>query len=182
MSEQLAAVPLFHGVDATALARIRRLAHSKTIEAGDHFFSEGEEADGFFVLIRGRVKVTQLTPEGHQVLLRLVGPGEAFGGAGAFGDPTYPVTAEAAEASAAIVWSSSAMRTLLETEPGVAVNALRFVADRLHDLQRRHRQLMTERVERRVARAVLRLIGEAGRRVGAGVEVDFRCHARTSPR
>ena len=55
----------------------------------------------------------------------------------------------------------------------LAFNAVQFVVGRLHDLQRRHRQLMTERVERRVARALLRLVHEAGRRVDAGVEIDF---------
>jgi CRP-like cAMP-binding protein len=33
--------------------------------------------------------------------------------------------------------------------------------------------MMTDRVERRVARALLRLVQEAGRRVDAGVEIDF---------
>jgi CRP-like cAMP-binding protein len=65
------------------------------------------------------------------------------------------------------------MRHLLETEPRVAVNALRFIAARYHDLQRRYRQLMTERVERRVARALLRLVHDAGRRVDAGIEITF---------
>jgi CRP/FNR family transcriptional regulator, nitrogen oxide reductase regulator len=101
-----------------------------------------------------------------------VGAGEAFGGAGAFGDAAYPIRAEAVQ-PVALVWSSAAMRKLLETEPGVAVNAVQFVAHRLHDLQRRYCQLMTERVERRVARAILRLISEAGRRVETGVEIDF---------
>jgi CRP-like cAMP-binding protein len=32
---------------------------------------------------------------------------------------------------------------------------------------------MTERVERRVARALLRLVQEAGRRVDTGLEIDF---------
>lgn len=40
------------------------------------------------------------------------------------------------------------MRRLLDTEPEVAINAVQFVAGRLHDLQQRYRQLMTERVER----------------------------------
>jgi CRP-like cAMP-binding protein len=65
------------------------------------------------------------------------------------------------------------MRHLLETEPRVAVNALRFIAARYHDLQRRYRQLMTERVERRLARALLRLVHDAGRRVDAGIEITF---------
>jgi CRP/FNR family transcriptional regulator, nitrogen oxide reductase regulator len=55
----------------------------------------------------------------------------------------------------------------------VAVNALHVVAERLHDVERRYRQAMTERVERRVARALLRLVHDAGRRVDDGVEVAF---------
>jgi CRP-like cAMP-binding protein len=83
------------------------------------------------------------------------------------------VTAEALDVSAALAWTSAAMRALLESENRLALNALRFVSGRLYDLQRRHRQLMTERVERRVARTLLRLAHEAGRRVESGVEIDF---------
>ena len=166
-------MPLFQGLDADVLARIRNQAHTKTIDAGELFFNEGDEAEAFFVLTAGRVKLTQLTPEGHQVVLRIIGTGEAFGGAGVFGDLTYPIGAEAVEPAAALVWTSSAMRQLMETEPRVTLNAVQFVAGRLHDLQRRHRQMMTERVERRVARALLRLVLEAGRRGDAGMEIGF---------
>jgi len=126
------------------------------------------------VLTAGRVKLTQLTPDGHQVVLRLIGPGDAFGGVGAFGDPIYPVSAEAVETATALAWNSGTMRHLLETESTIALNALRFVAGRLHDLQRQYRQVMTERVERRVARALLRLVNDGGRRVDSGVEIDFQ--------
>jgi CRP-like cAMP-binding protein len=166
-------VALFRGLDACALARIKGEAHEQAVEAGGAFFREGEKADAFFVLARGRVKLTQLTPEGHQVVLRIIGAGDAFGGAGAFGDATYPIGAEAVESAAALRWTSAVIRRLMETEPHVALNAVKFVAARYHDLQRRHRQLMTERVERRVARALLRLASQAGRRVDAGVEIDF---------
>jgi len=170
---QLGSVPLFRELAPAVLARIRAQAHSREAGPGQPFFREGDAAGEFFVLTRGRVKLTQLTPEGHQVVLRIIGPGEAFGGAGVFGDVTYPIGAEAVEAAAALVWTSAAMRQLMEREPRVALNAVTFVAGRLHDLQRRHRQLMTERVERRVARAVLRLAHDAGRLVAAGVEIDF---------
>jgi len=155
------------------LVRIVGLAHAKPLETAELFFSEGDPADAFFVLMYGRVKLTQLTPEGHQIVLRLIGPGDAFGGVGAFGEPTYPVSAEAVEASIALAWTSATMRHLLETETTIALNALRFVSGRLHDLQRRYRQLMTERVERRVARVLLRLVHDAGRRVDAGIEITF---------
>ena len=173
LAKRLEHVPLFEGLAADVLARVVTLAESKQLEAGAFFFNEGDPADEMFVLTSGRVKLTQLTPEGHQVVLRIISTGDAFGGVGAFGDPLYPVSAEAIEASAVLGWTSSTMRKILEEHPAIAMNALRFVASRLHDLQRRYRQLMTERVERRIARALLRLVREAGRRVDAGVEIDF---------
>jgi CRP-like cAMP-binding protein len=170
---QLSESPLFKGVGAVTLARIIDFAHPRYKSAGECFFTEGGRADEFFVLTTGRVKLTQVTAEGNQIVLRLIAPGDVFGGAGAFGDPTYPISAEAVEASTALAWTSSAMRNVLETEPAVALNAVHVIAGQLYDLQRRYRQLMTERVERRVARALLRLVREAGRRVDAGVEIDF---------
>jgi CRP-like cAMP-binding protein len=169
----LSQAPLFQGLRHEVLQRIVSLAHATHVDAGAFFFNEGDDAEHFYVLTSGRVKLTQVTPEGQQVVIRLIGQGDAFGGVGAFGDSVYPVGAEAVEASEALAWTSGTMRDLLETEPGMALNALHFVVARLHDLQQRYRQLMTERVERRVARALLRLAEEAGRRVDAGVEINF---------
>ena len=169
----LAGVPLFQGLGPDALARAADLAHPAERAAGEWFFREGDTADEFFMLTGGRVRLTQVTPDGQQVVLRITGPGDAFGGVGTFGYPTYPLNAEAVTRATALAWTSPKMRHLLESEPGVALNALHFVAGQLCDLQQRHRELMTEHVERRIARAVLRLVHEAGRRVDAGIEIDF---------
>lgn len=137
------------------------------------FFREGDPADSFFVLHSGSVKLTQLTPEGHQVVLRLIGPGDAFGGVAAFGGATYPITAEPVTDASAWEWPGDVMARLMERHPKLALNALRFVAARLHELQVQYRQLATEKVERRVARALLRLVQQAGRRVESGVLIDL---------
>jgi CRP-like cAMP-binding protein len=173
IARRLVHVPLFEGLSVDTLAQIVSLSYPKKVGTEEFFFNEGDQADEFLVLTTGRVKLTQLTPDGQQVVLRMVGPGDAFGGVGAFGDPTYPISAEAVEVASALAWNSATMRHLLETQNQIAVNAVRFVAKRLHDLQQLYRQSMTERVERRVARALLRLVHEAGRRVDEGVEIDF---------
>ena len=46
----------------------------------EFFFNEGDQAEEFFVLTSGRVKLTQLTAEGHQLVPSLIGPDEAVGG------------------------------------------------------------------------------------------------------
>jgi CRP-like cAMP-binding protein len=166
-------VALFAGLDAAALDEVREAARVRRLDAGAFFFREGDAAAAFFVLQTGSVKLGQLTPEGHQVVLRLVGPGDTFGGIAAFAGSTYPVTAEAVTDASALEWPGPVMGALMERHPKLALNALRFVAARLHELQVQYRQLATERVERRIARALLRLVQQAGRRVEAGVLIDL---------
>jgi CRP-like cAMP-binding protein len=168
-------VALFAGLDAAALRQVRAAARATSIEAGATFFREGEPASAFFVLDAGSVKLTQTTPEGHQVVLRILGAGDAFGGVAAFGGARveYPVTAEAVTAAAAHEWPGAVMAELMERHPKLAINALHFVAARLYELQAQYRQLATENVERRIARALLRLSQQAGRATEAGVLIDL---------
>ena len=166
-------VALFAALAPAALAEVRASARVKALEAGASYFREGDPAHSFFVLDTGSVKLTQLTPEGHQVVLHLIGPGDAFGGVAAIGGATYPITAEAVTDSSALEWSGEVMTSLMERHSRLAINALKFVAGRLHEFQVRYRQLATERVERRVARALLRLVQQSGRRIETGVLIDL---------
>lgn len=167
-------MPLFQGLDEQQLAAVAADARLARAAAGRAFFREGEAARAFYVLASGRVKFTQISAEGHEVILRVIRPGEAFGGVAALADHgTYPVTARAVAPSEAHVWDGPRITALMHRFPVVAINAARMIAQRFHDLQRQHRELMTERVERRIARALLRLAAQDGRRVAAGVEIDF---------
>ena len=169
----LSNVPLFTGLDplvhadALAVSRVRRVA------AGGFYFHENDPATHLYVLIEGRLKITQLTPEGHQVIHMLLTGGQPFGGVAALGEGVYPVTAEAVEDCVALSWDAATMTRLMKKYPDIAINTARFLARRFHELQVQHRQLMTERVERRVARALLKLAASAGRQAPGGVEIDF---------
>src|SRR4051812_5626070 len=169
----LARVALFASLSDEALREIATAAHAKKLAAGAAFFHEGDRAGSFYVIERGSVKVTQLTPEGHQVVLRVIGRGDAFGGVAIYGGPSYPVSAEATTDVEALEGPGPVMARLLERYPPLAMNTLRFVAARLHELQVQYRQLATEKVERRIARALVRLVQQAGRRIESGVLIDL---------
>lgn len=165
--------PLFAGMTPAALAEVAAAARMRRFESGETLFSEGDKPDTFFVVSEGSVKLTQVDAAGHQVVLRVTGPGDAFGGAGVVGDDAYPVTAEALGPVSVLEWSGQEFATMLERHPRLALNMLRFVVARLHALQVQFRQVTTERVEQRVARALLRLAQQAGKRVDEGVLIDL---------
>ncbi|HET7341549.1 MAG TPA: Crp/Fnr family transcriptional regulator, partial [Methylomirabilota bacterium] len=121
----------------------------------------------------GRAKLLQTNPEGHQVLVRIVGPGDMFGGVAIAGDAVYPATAEALEACEAMAWSTETLTRLMGRFPRLAINALRVLSDRMRELQERYQELASTRVEQRVAHAVLRLAHQLGRPERGGVLIDM---------
>ncbi len=172
-SPLLESVSLFQGLTPAERQEIYQAAHLRAVEKGELFFVQGEEAHTLYVLTRGRVRLNQLSPEGEQVLLRVIVPGQLFGGVAVLSGTTYPVAAEAVAASEALGWDGETMARLMERYPTIARNALRLLAERIQELQERYRELATERVERRVASAVLRLARQTGRKVEGGVLIDF---------
>ena len=62
---------------------------------------------------------------------------------------------------------------LLARHPSMAVNVMQIMGQRLQQAHSRLQELSNEEVERRVAHAVLRLAGEAGRKEAEGIRIDF---------
>ena len=125
------------------------------------------------MLLHGRVRVVKLTPNGQQVVVRFITPGEICGVAAAIGRPTYPATASAVVDSIALLWPSAAWPGLVGKYPSLAAHTLQTVGERLQDAHTRVVEMSTEQVERRVARALLRLAKQAGRKGASGIEIDF---------
>lgn len=169
----LAGCPLFDGLETNELRQIVAVATRRRVRAGGFFYHQGDPATLYYVLLAGRVRVQQLTPEGNQVILHLVSAGEAFGVVAAVLGGEFPASAEALEEAEALAWNGDVMRGLMTQYAPLAVNLLRLTAGRLHELQNRYRELATERVERRIARAVLRLARQAGRRTPEGILIDL---------
>jgi CRP-like cAMP-binding protein len=135
---------------------------------------QGAAARFFYVVMRGRLKAGQVTAEGREVAVRFMGPGQMVGGPALFGGAAYPVTASAVERTVVLCWSAAAISSLVSRHPVLARNVMRAMANRIVELQDRCRELATEPVEQRVARAVLRLAEQAGKAVDGGILLEVR--------
>jgi CRP-like cAMP-binding protein len=148
-------------------------ASSHHYSTGTAVFEQGEPASSFYVLLSGRLRVTQLDPSGQQTVVRMVNPGDLFGIARALRRTDYPGTATAVVDSVALQWPMDAWDELTERHPRLAVNAMQTIGQRLQEAHARVRELSTEEVERRVAHAVLRLANQSGKKEAEGIRIDF---------
>ena len=173
LTELVAGSPLFRGCDEEAVNAALDKARFSRIPKGTYYFHQGEEAEAFYVIVEGRVRLSQLTPEGHQVIIHFMGPGDGMGIIVALSNTTYPLSAEAVSDCVALKWDYESTVGLMERYSRIALNGLRLVAGRFHELQDRYRELATERVEQRVARAIMRLTRQVGKRTEQGVLLDM---------
>ena len=164
---------LFRGLNPDDLLPIIQAAHPRTVSQDEFFFHQGAAAMSMYLLIAGKARLLQVTPEGSQVLLRFIASGEMFGGIAFLGEATYPASAQAVSDCTAAYWDGETMAHLMQQFSQIAFNAMRHMADRIEELQDRVRELSTERVERRIANALLRLAQQIGQKTPEGVLINL---------
>lgn len=165
--------PLFHGVNGCDMALLLGQAREKSAVRKSCFFHEQDVAVHGYLLLSGRIKLVQTNAEGAQVANRILGPGEMFGWAGIMGGDVYPASALAMTDSSALCWETGTVRKAMLSSPRLAVNALDLIGARLREAQDRLRELATERVELRIARALLRLTEKISDRNSTSITIDF---------
>ena len=166
-------VPLFQGLGMPDLDAVARAARERPVRKGDRPFRQGEDATDHFVVAWGRIRLDQTTPDGQNVLLRFMGAGDLLGSVAVFRGMPFPATPTAIEDCMLLAWSAGGFAELMQRFPAIATNAIRIVGGRIEDLQARLQEAATQRVERRLAATLLRMVKQAGRRVEGGVEIPF---------
>lgn len=169
----ISSLPVFSSYGPPQLDDILASARAIRRPRGASVFEQGEEASSFYLVLHGRLRALKLTPAGQQVVVRHVGPGEFCGIAVAVGRRTYPATTQAVADTVMLAWPSSIWTDFAQKYPRLVEAMLGVVGERLLDAHAQVVEMATEAVERRVAHALLRLAGQAGKTVEQGVEIDF---------
>lgn len=165
----LKATEIFRGLQREDLQKIASAARRTEIERHAFVFHQGEPADTFYVLLDGTVRLSQINPEGKQVILHFFGPGDVIGFIVVLAGAVYPLSAKAITPCVALGWDRAFLLQHMERWPGLTVNATQIVAARFGELQKRYGELSTQCVERRLAHAVLRLTRQQSGRNGEGL-------------
>lgn len=93
----LKATHLFGHISPKNLGALADICLFKSVKKKEWLFMEGDYGHSLYLLIEGHVQLFHTTPEGQEVVIKMVGPGELFAEAVLFEENTYPVSATALE-------------------------------------------------------------------------------------
>jgi CRP/FNR family transcriptional regulator, nitrogen oxide reductase regulator len=165
---------LFKGIKTATLEQALAVGMLRSIEQGGFFFIQGDLASHAYVLLEGRVKMVQVTPDGQQITLRIMTAGQTYGGIAMLNpEAGYPATAQADVNSLAMAWSTAQLRDLVAMEPSISLNIMQLMHGYITELQERQQALVTVRVDRRIARILIKLAAQSGKRIAEGVLIDI---------
>src|SRR5690606_35103902 len=97
-------LPPFQGMAPEEMDRMLDKARSLRVARGQAVFEQEGEAHSFYLLRDGHVRVVTATPDGREVTVRYISPGELMGIAHALGRDTYPASAIAAADCVVLAW------------------------------------------------------------------------------
>jgi len=169
----LAHIPPFRKLSRAQIRDVLDLAVPKRFDPAALIFEEGMDAGRFYLLLDGHIRVIRTTEGGDQVIALHIVAGQLFGIAAAIGRTTYPATAIAADECLALSWPSDKWHSFVANYEGFATESYKVVGERMGEMNNRIVEMATQHVEQRVARAVLRLINQSGKKVEGGIEIDF---------
>ena len=165
---------LFKDASPAGFEKVLQAGVTRSVEEESFFFMQGDVATHAYVLLEGRVKMLQVTPNGQQITLRLITPGQTFAGIALLRpEAGYPVTAQAAEDSLAMGWNTEDLRRLAGQEPSISLNTMQLMHGYIMELQSRQQSLVAGRVEQRIACNLLKLAAQTGKKVEGGVLIDL---------
>jgi len=152
--------PLFSDLTENQVHEISRIAVHKHLQKGESIFMEGDEGDGFFIVIEGNVKIFKLSVEGKEHILHFFGPGEPIGEVPVFSGQQFPANAEAVEQTHLLFFPRTAFMDLISKNPSLSLNMLAVLSKRLREFTLKIENLSLKEVPARLA-SYLILLSEA---------------------
>jgi len=165
--------PIFAGLPPRELTALAGAARETSYRAREYVFSEGDPAVVFCLVKRGHVKILRRAKSGKDVVLDLLGPGEAFGGVAVIERRPYPASAQTTEPTVVTKIPQDVICALADRYPSIVREMALLIGERLRAAHATVTSLASDPVEARLASALVRLADREGVRAGSGVRLPF---------
>jgi CRP-like cAMP-binding protein len=162
MTDALAAVPLFAGLDADGLADLARGMRVRRFRRGETVFHLGDPGDALFIVMAGSIKITLPADTGDEAILATLRSGDFFGELALLDGAPRSATAVAIEPTETYVLSRDGFRELIASQALMREALLATLAAEVRRLTNHVEELHFLDITGRLASRLVRLAAESG--------------------
>jgi len=133
IDKELRQLYLFAGLSDQELAQIKQGIRQIELQEGEYLFKHGQQAERFFMLKEGHIKLLRLSFDGGEKVFEVISPGQTFAEAIMFmPNASYPVTAQAINNSLLLAFENKALIEILKESSDTCFQIMFHMSKRLH--------------------------------------------------
>jgi CRP/FNR family transcriptional regulator len=129
---------------------------------GQLIYNQDQPSTNIFLVIDGKVKVSRLAADGHQVVVDIYQPDEFFGESAFLNLPHRAEQASALDDTRLMTWTAAEIEDIVMKRPRLAVALLQILTQRTIDFAHRIEGFSVDNISRRLARSLLRFSDRLG--------------------
>ncbi len=167
-------IDLFRNLSDNELKGIQPHLMTTQFKKKEDIFSEGDMPAWFYIVVKGKVKITKLSNEGKELILEIISPQDIFGGVAVLRNIPYPANAVAMENTEVIKISRQDLADLIERFPNFMYSITLRLGDRMKSSHDSLKNIALEKVEARIASLLLKLSNKVGVKTAEGMLIDMR--------
>lgn len=167
-------VTIFSTLSPQEEKEVSRYSLTNTFRKKEAIFSEGDPSEWFYIVKKGKVKITKLSQDGKELILEVISPLEFFGGIAVVRGFPYPANAVAMEDTEVLKISRKDLMSLMDRFPDLMYCMAMNIGDRIKDSHETLKSIALEKVEARIAALLLKLADKAGEKVPEGIVINMK--------
>jgi CRP/FNR family transcriptional regulator, cyclic AMP receptor protein len=169
---------LFRGLNPKERTDLAARARVRNFSAGDTIFLMGASGDSMMAVLDGNVRISVPSPEGKEIVLAIIQPGEVFGEIAVLDGKERTAEATAMTDCTLAVLERRDVMAFLESNPTGWPRLVDLLCARLRHSDRQIAEMAFLQLPVRLAKALLRMadvaVGLAGARAGARIRLTQR--------
>ncbi|VAX19849.1 Transcriptional regulator, Crp/Fnr family [hydrothermal vent metagenome] len=157
---------LFEGLDQSTMKRLNTITSMQEIKKSQPIYFAQDPSNSIFFLKKGRVKLTRTSPDGKEMIVALINPGEVFGEMSivdADERTDYAITMDECLICAI---SKNDFREFIEKNPALNLELTKLIGFRMRKYSERIEGLIFKDAQQRVISFILNLAEEQGKTIG----------------
>jgi CRP/FNR family transcriptional regulator len=172
--EHLKKIQLFNSLTDDELHQIKDKLSLKKYKKHEVILFEEDTTEYMYIILNGKIKVTQSTEDGKEILLAMHHSGEFFGEMSLIDGKTSPATVVAMEDSSVAIISRKEFFTLIRTQMKILDNLLLILCSRLRDAWEKIQLLNLKNASQRIKILFLMLSDRYGEKTDEGITLNIK--------
>ncbi|MEN8191501.1 MAG: Crp/Fnr family transcriptional regulator [Bacteroidota bacterium] len=157
---------LFEGLDQSNMERLNTITTMQDVPKSQPIYFAQDPSNSIFFLKKGRVKLTRTSPDGKEMIIALINPGDVFGEMSIVEDSQRTDYAITMDESLICAISKNDFRDFIEKNPSLNLKLTKLIGFRMRKYTERIEGLVFKDAYQRVVSFLINLAEDQGKRIG----------------